>query len=205
MSDRPVAVALTGASGIQYGLRLVSCLLEAGRPVQLLYSRAAQVVAAMEADLELPGDARRATAVLSDHFGAAPGQLAVYGRQEWTAPVASGSNPPEALVICPCTTGTLAAVANGLCEDLIDRAADVMLKEGRPLILVVRETPLSLIQLENMVRLRRAGAVVMPASPGFYHRPETVDDLIDFMVARILDQLGVAHQLMPRWGEAPTR
>ncbi len=205
MSGGPVAVALTGASGIQYGLRLVSCLLEAGRPVQLLYSRAAQVVAAMEAGLELPGDARRATAVLSEYLGAAPGLLAVYGRQEWTAPVASGSNPPEALVICPCTTGTLSAVANGLCEDLIDRAADVMLKEGRPLILVVRETPLSLIQLENMVRLRRAGAVVMPASPGFYHRPEKVDDLIDFMVARILDQLGVAHQLMPRWGETPQK
>ncbi len=205
MSGGPVAVALTGASGIQYGLRLVSCLLEAGRPVQLLYSRAAQVVAALEAGLELPGDARRATAVLSEYLGAAPGQLAVYGRQEWMAPVASGSNPPEALVICPCTTGTLSAVANGLCEDLIDRAADVMLKEGRPLILVVRETPLSLIQLENMVRLRRAGAVVMPASPGFYHRPEKVDDLIDFMVARILDQLGVAHQLMPRWGETPQK
>jgi 4-hydroxy-3-polyprenylbenzoate decarboxylase len=198
----PIAVALTGASGIRYGLRLVECLLRAGREVQLLYSQAAQVVAAMEADLELPSRPDEAQRLLVERLGVGEGRLRVYGRQQWTAPVASGSNPPQALVICPCTTGTLASVANGICEDLIDRAADVALKEGRKLILVVRETPFSAIHLENMLKLSRAGAVIMPANPGFYHRPQQVDDLVDFMVARILDHLEVAQDLLPRWGEA---
>jgi 4-hydroxy-3-polyprenylbenzoate decarboxylase len=198
----PIAVALTGASGIRYGLRLVECLLRAGREVQLLYSQAAQVVAAMEADLELPSRPEDAQRLLVERLGVGEGRLRVYGRQQWTAPVASGSNPPQALVICPCTTGTLASVANGICEDLIDRAADVALKEGRKLILVVRETPFSAIHLENMLKLSRAGAVIMPANPGFYHRPQQVDDLVDFMVARILDHLEVAQDLLPRWGGA---
>ncbi len=201
MSRRPIAVALTGASGIQYGLRLVECLLEAGCEVQLLYSQAAQVVAAMEADLELPSRPEEAERLLGERLGAEPGRLRVFGRQQWTAPVASGSNPPEALVICPCTTGTLASVAQGICEDLIDRAADVALKERRRLILVVRETPFSAIHLENMLKLSRAGAVILPANPGFYHRPQGVEALVDFVVARILDHLEVAHHLMPRWGE----
>lgn len=201
MSRRPIAVALTGASGIQYGLRLVECLLQAGCEVQLLYSQAAQVVAAMETDLELPSRPEEAERLLGERLGAEPGRLRVFGRQQWTAPVASGSNPPEALVICPCTTGTLASVAQGICEDLIDRAADVALKERRRLILVVRETPFSTIHLENMLKLSRAGAVILPANPGFYHRPQRVEALVDFVVARILDHLEVAHDLMPRWGE----
>ncbi len=165
-----------------------------------MYSQAAQVVLQMETDLELPGRPAEAEAFLGERFGAAPGQLRVFGRQQWTAPVASGSNPPAAMVICPCTTGTLASIAGGICDDLIDRAADVMLKERRKLILVVRETPFSDIHLENMLRLSRAGAVIMPANPGFYYRPQTVDELVDFMVARVLDQLGIEHDLMPRWG-----
>jgi len=201
VSRRPIAVALTGASGIQYGLRLVECLLQAGCEVQLLYSQAAQVVAAMEMDLELPSRPEEAERLLGERLGAEPGRLRVFGRQQWTAPVASGSNPPEALVICPCTTGTLASVAQGICEDLIDRAADVALKERRRLILVVRETPFSTIHLENMLKLSRAGAVILPANPGFYHRPQRVEALVDFVVARILDHLEVAHDLMPRWGE----
>ncbi len=201
MKARPIAVALTGASGIQYGLRLVECLLQAGREVQLLYSQAAQVVAAMETDLSLPTSAAEAQQILCARFRVGNERLQVYGRQQWTAPVASGSNPPEALVICPCTTGTLASVAQGICEDLIDRAADVALKERRRLILVVRETPLSAVHLENMLKLSRAGAVIMPANPGFYHRPREVSDLVDFMVARIMDHLEVDHELMPRWGE----
>jgi 4-hydroxy-3-polyprenylbenzoate decarboxylase len=115
--------------------------------------------------------------------------------------VASGTNPPDAMVVCPCTTGTLATIASGMCQDLIDRAADVALKEGRRLILVVRETPFSVIHLENMLRLARAGAVIMPANPGFYFNPASVDEIVDFMVARVLDHLGVAHGLMRRWGE----
>ncbi|MEJ2675450.1 MAG: UbiX family flavin prenyltransferase, partial [Acidihalobacter sp.] len=124
----------------------------------------------------------------------------VFGEQQWTAPVASGSAPAEAMVICPCTTGTLSSVAVGASRSLIERAADVTLKERRKLIVVLRETPLSEIHLENMLRLTRMGAVMMPANPGFYHRPQSVEDLIDFMVARVLDHLDVPHQLMPRWG-----
>ena len=201
MRGQPIALALTGASGIQYGLRLLEQLLAAGFPVYLMYSQAAQVVARMEVDLDLPGQPAEAERLLSARFGAAPGQLRVFGRQQWTAPVASGSNPPKAMVVCPCTTGTLATIANGVCDDLIDRAADVTLKEGGKLILVLRETPLSVIHLENMLKLSRAGAVIMPANPGFYYRPQSVDDIVDFMAARILDHLSVPHQLLPRWGE----
>lgn len=197
----PIALAWTGASGIAYGLRLLEQLLAARRRVYLMYSQAAQVVLNMESDLDLPSRPGEAEVVLSELYDAAPGQLQVFGRQQWTAPVASGSNPPEAMVVCPCTTGTLASIAGGVCDDLIDRAADVMLKERRKLILVVRETPFSAIHLENMLRLAHAGAVVMPANPGFYQRPQTVEELIDFMVARVLDQLGVDHRLLPRWGE----
>jgi 4-hydroxy-3-polyprenylbenzoate decarboxylase len=201
MRGQPIALALTGASGIQYGLRLLEQLLAAGLPVYLMYSQAAQVVARMEVDLDLPGQPAEAERLLSARFSAAPGQLRVFGRQQWTAPVASGSNPPKAMVVCPCTTGTLATIANGVCDDLIDRAADVTLKEGGKLILVLRETPLSVIHLENMLKLSRAGAVIMPANPGFYYRPRSVDDIVDFMAARILDHLSVPHQLLPRWGE----
>lgn len=198
----PIAVAFTGASGIQYGLRLVECLLAADRHVYLMVSQAAQVVVSMETDLKLPGRPEEMQTYLSDHFAAGAGRLQVFGRQQWTAPVASGSNPPEAVVICPCTTGTLASVASGICDDLIDRAADVALKERRKLILVVRETPFSTIHLENMLRLAQAGAVIMPANPGFYFRPHDVADIVDFMVARILDHLAVPHTLSSRWGDA---
>ncbi|MBK1647276.1 flavin prenyltransferase UbiX [Rhabdochromatium marinum] len=200
---RTIAVALTGASGIQYGLRLLQCLLEAGVRVYLLLSQAGQVVLKMEAGLEVPSRPAEAERFFSAHLGAAPGQLRVFGRQQWTAPVASGSHPPDAMVICPCTTGTLARIAAGLSQDLIDRAADVALKERRPLILVLRETPLTVIHLENMLRLARAGAVIMPANPGFYCHPQSVAELVDFMVARVLDHLQVPQALMPRWGDPP--
>lgn len=199
-SQSPIAVAFTGASGIQYGLRLVECLLAADRRVYLMVSQAAQVVVNMETELKLPGHPGEIERYLSEYFIAGPGQLRVFGRQQWTAPVASGSNPPEAVVICPCTTGTLASVANGICDDLIDRAADVALKERRKLILVVRETPFSTIHLENMLRLSQAGAVIMPANPGYYFRPQSVSEIIDFMVARVLDHLDVPHTLSERWG-----
>ena len=199
--DKGIAVALTGASGAQYGLRLIECLVGAGRKVHLLYSRAAQIVLRMETDLRLPGQAAEAERMLTDIYAADPGQIRVYGRQQWTAPVASGSNPPEALVVCPCTMGTLASIAHGISDDLIDRAADVMLKERRKLILVVRETPFSTIHLQNMLTLSQAGALIMPANPGFYYQPKQVSDLVDFMVARVLDQLGVEHDLVPRWGQ----
>ncbi len=196
-----VCLALTGASGMPYGLRLLECLLAAGCRVQLLYSQAAQVVARQEMGLDLPGRPAETRDALLARFGANPERLQVYGREEWFAPVASGSNPPDAMVVCPCSMGTLAAIAQGLADNLIHRAADVVLKEGRKLILVPRETPFSAIHLENMLRLSRAGAVILPPSPGFYTHPQTVADIVDFVVARILDQLRVPHSLARRWGE----
>ncbi|TXI72367.1 MAG: UbiX family flavin prenyltransferase [Dechloromonas sp.] len=199
-----ICLALTGASGMPYGLRLLDCLLAAGCRVQLLYSQAAQVVARQEMDLELPSRPADARQALLARLPSAvnPENLQIYGREEWFAPVASGSNPPDAMVICPCSMGTLAAIAQGLADNLIERAADVVLKEGRKLVLVPRETPFSVIHLENMLRLARAGACIVPPSPGFYNHPQTVADIVDFVVARVLDQVGVPHTLMQRWGEA---
>jgi 4-hydroxy-3-polyprenylbenzoate decarboxylase len=199
---RTICLALTGASGMPYGLRLLECLLAAGCRVQLLYSPAAQIVARQEMDFELPSRPADAKAALLARLPAVdPEMLAVFGREEWFAPVASGSNPPDAMVVCPCSMGTLAGIAQGLSDNLIERAADVVLKESRKLILVPRETPFSIIHLENMLRLARAGAVILPPSPGFYGHPQKVGDLVDFVVARILDQLAVPHALLPRWGE----
>lgn len=198
-AQQPIALAITGASGSRYGLRLLECLIRAGRRVYVMISQAGQVVLKMEADLELPSRPADAELFLSRYLNAEEGQLRVFGRQQWTAPVASGSNPPQAMVVCPCTTGTLGSIAAGISGDLIDRAADVMLKERRPLILVVRETPFSDVHLENMLKLSRMGAVIMPANPGFYFKPETIEDLVDFMVARVLDHLRVPHQLSGRW------
>ena len=203
MTDtRTIAVALTGASGMPYGLRLIETLLGAGHRVWLLYSQVAQIVAQQELDWKLPGRPAEVADELSARFGAADGQLQVFGREEWFAPPASGSNPPDAMVVCPCTMGTLAAIAAGLSQNLIERAADVVIKEGRRLVLVPRETPFSVIHLENMLKLARAGVCILPANPGFYMRPKTVHDLVDFVVARVLDQLGVTHALVPRWGES---
>jgi len=197
---RTICVALTGASGMPYGIGLIGALLAAGCRVQLLYSQAAQIVARQEMDLDLPSRPRQAEDLLRRRFAASAENLVVYGREEWFAPVASGSNPPDAMVICPCSMGSLAAIAQGLADKLIERAADVVLKEGRPLILVPRETPFSVIHLENMLRLARAGAVILPPSPGFYNHPQSVQDLVDFVVSRILDRLRIPHSLAPRWG-----
>ncbi len=196
-----IALALTGASGIAYGLRLLECLLQKGQRVYLLVSPAAQVVMAMETDLQVKGSPAALQALFENRYRPAPGQLQVLGRDQWSAPIASGSNPPDAMVVCPCTSGTLAAIACGTSDNLLERAADVVLKERRRLILVPREMPLSEIHLRHMLDLSRMGAVIMPACPGFYHKPRTVEDLVDFVVARILDHLGVAHDLVPRWGQ----
>jgi flavin prenyltransferase len=198
--NKTVAVAWTGASGLPYGLRLVERLLAAESHVWLMYSQAAQIVAKQETDLVLPAQPREAQRLLAERFDDKTGRLTVFDRNDWNAPPASGSNPPDAYVICPCTMGTLAEVAAGTAKDLITRAADVVLKESKPLILVPRETPFSTLHLENMLRLSRAGAVILPPSPGFYHRPADIDGLVDFVVARILDRLGIVHDLMPRWG-----
>ncbi|MCU0870194.1 MAG: UbiX family flavin prenyltransferase [Burkholderiales bacterium] len=200
-APRTVTLALTGASGMAYGLRLLETLIGGGARVWLIYSQVAQIVAHQELDLRLPTQPREAQRHFAERYGAADGQLAVFGRDDWYAPPASGSNPADAMVICPCSMGTVGAVAAGLANSLIERAADVMLKERRRLVLVPRETPFSTLHLENLLKLDRAGAVILPASPGFYTRPRSVDDLVDFVVARVLDQVGVAHTLHARWGD----
>lgn len=198
--NKTIAIALTGASGMPYGLRLIETVLASGCKVQLLYSQAAQVVMKQELELALPARPRDAQDWLCRRFETDASRLQVYGREEWFAPLASGSNPPDAMVICPCTMGTLAAIAAGLSDDLIKRAADVCIKEGRKLVLVPREAPFSTLHLENMLRLSRMGVVILPPNPGFYHHPETVQDMVDFVVARILDQIGIPQTLMTRWG-----
>ncbi len=195
-----ITLALTGASGMGYGIRLLECLLRAGCRVDLLVSSAARIVARQELDMALPVDTGELAAYFDHRFSGHAGRLTAYGKEEWFAPAASGSNPADAMVVCPCSMGALAAIAHGMADNLIERAADVMLKERRPLILVPRETPFSLVHLRNMTQLAEAGATLLPANPGFYHRPQSVEQVLDFIVARILDQLAVPHQLMARWG-----
>ncbi len=197
---RSVTLALTGASGMPYGIRLLENLLAANVAVYLLVSSAARIVARQEMDLSLPARAQELQSYLMQRYSTAPGQLQVFGREDWFAPVASGSNPADAMVVCPCSMGSLAAIAQGLSDNLIERAADVCLKEQRKLILVPRETPYSALHLENMLKLARIGAVILPPNPAFYHHPKSTDDMIDFVVARILDQLFIPHHLMTRWG-----
>jgi 4-hydroxy-3-polyprenylbenzoate decarboxylase len=201
ISLNTVTLALSGASGMAYGLRLLECLLAADIDVNLLVSHAAHLVTKQELGVALPARASDLERQLSDSLNTRDGQLRVYGREDWNAPVASGSNPADAMVICPCSMGTLAAIAHGTSDNLIERAADVMLKEHKQLILVPREAPFSTLHLENMLKLSRMNAVILPANPGFYHRPQSVEDIIDFIVARILDQLGIEHALMARWGD----
>ncbi|AHI31367.1 MAG: flavin prenyltransferase UbiX [Marinobacter sp.] len=199
--QRVINLAFTGASGAQYGLRLLQCLVAANCRVHVMISKAAQVVIATETDLKLPGNTAAMQEALASYASALPGQVLVFGREDWFAPPASGSGEKAPLVICPCSTGTLSALATGASNNLIERAGDVALKERRQLILVPREAPFSEVHLENMLRLTRMGAVIMPACPGFYHRPNSVSDLVDFIVARLLDHLGLPQDLMPRWGE----
>lgn len=199
-SPRRVSLAITGASGVQYALRLLECLVAQNVQVLVMISKAAQVVTAAETEIKLPGTPEAQQEFLTNLYSAAEGQIKVFGRENWFAPVASGSGAPSTMVICPCSTGTLSAVATGASNNLIERAADVTLKERRKLILVPREAPYSEIHLEHMLKLTRMGAVVVPASPGFYHKPESVNDMVDFIVARLLSQLDLPQDLMPAWG-----
>jgi len=187
----PITIAWTGASGLAYGVRLVDVLLDAGVPVALL--RSATIGQTAAAELERPLED-----VLNEFRARG---VREYGPAEFSAPVASGSAPGGGMVVCPCSMSSLARIATGTGESLLHRAADVCLKERRPLILVPRETPLATHHLENMVRLSRAGAVILPAMPGFYHAPRSVADLVDFVVQRICDQLRVGVRLTGRWGE----
>ncbi len=180
-------MAVTGASGVVYGVRLVEVLLERGVEVEAVVTRAARAVSRHEEGYDV---AERIASM----------GVRVYGEDDLEAPYASSSSAPDAMVVAPCSTRTLAAIALGLADNLVTRAALSVLRLRRPLVLVVRETPLGLAELENMVRAARAGAVILPAAPAFYHRPKTVMDLVDFVVGKVLDVLGIPHQLYRRWG-----
>ena len=201
LKQRSITLAITGASGAQYGLRLLQCLLAANCKVYLMLSSAAEVVIRTETDLDLPAGFEQQQDFLNEIFAADEEQLQLLAKDDWFSPVASGSSSPSSMVVCPASGGTLSAIAHGASNNLIERAADVALKERRQLILVPREAPYSQIHLENMLKLTQMGAVIIPASPGFYMQPQTINELIDFIVARILDQLGIEQDLMPRWGE----
>ncbi len=198
--NKAITLAMTGASGAPYGLRLLNCLLAANYHVYLLISSAARVVLATEHNLKLPSGPDAIKAALVDHLGCDGENLTVCGKEDWFSPVASGSAAPKQMIVCPCSAGSVASIAHGMSDNLIERAADVVLKERGQLILVVRETPFSSLHLENMLKLSKMGAVIMPAAPGFYHQPRSIEDLIDFIVARILDHLAIDHSLVSRWG-----
>ncbi|MCU0761094.1 MAG: UbiX family flavin prenyltransferase [Steroidobacteraceae bacterium] len=199
-NDKRITVGMTGASGAQYGLRLVECLVRADYQVLVMFTRAAQIVVGSETDCRLPGRTAEQTRYLSSLYGARDGQLRVYGDEEWTSPVASGSGAPRRMAVCPASMATVSAIACGASENLLERAADVVIKERGNLVVVPRETPFSAIHLENMLRLSRLGVTILPANPGFYNRPTQVEALVDFIVARVLDQFGIENDLMARWG-----
>lgn len=198
---QPIAVAITGASGTIYALRTLEELLKAGETVYLMISQAGLIVLGMENGLSLSNRPKEIQKRLVAHFDCQPEQLRVFGEQDWLAPPASGSAKLKGMVIIPCTTGTLGAIASGVSNCLINRAADVCMKEKTPLILVVRETPFSTIHLENMLKLAQAGATIMPANPAFYHNPTDMMGVVNFMVARVLDHLNVPQNLLAEWGK----
>ncbi len=200
----PISLAWTGASGAPYGIKLLKCLLQADKRVFLMISSAARVVLDTESNIIISANPQKAKqqllAALNLDETQMTGELVVLGKEEWFSPPASGSAAPKQMVVCPCSTGSLAAIATGMSNNLLERAADVVLKEKGQLILVPREMPLNSIHLEHMLNLSRLGATIMPAAPGFYHDPTSVEDLVNFVVARILDHLGVEHKLAQRWG-----
>ena len=204
MAANDLVVAMTGASGAPYGIRLLEVLIRADRTVHLVLSPAAVQVIQQEMDRCIDLDQFK----LSDLLGpsaaeAAADQVIYHDHRNFMAGIASGSFLTAGMVICPCSSGTVAAIAHGLSQNLIHRAADVHLKERRKLVIVPRETPLSVVQLRNLTICAEVGAVVLPASPGFYTKPESLDDAVNFIVGRICDQLGVKHDLFRRWGEKP--
>jgi flavin prenyltransferase len=205
MRSRHFVVALTGASGAIYGLKLCRELLRSGARLTMMISSAGQQVLAEECGCDWQGDEDAVAHLLREHFQAGEEQLSFYGEDNLLAPVASGSNAPDAMVVCPCSMGTLARIAAGNSGNLLERCADVMLKERRTLVMVPRETPLSEIHLENMLRLARMGVRMIPAMPAFYHGPQTIDDLVSFVVGKVLDALDIEHALFTRWGDTPVR
>jgi len=197
--ERRVTLALTGASGAPYGLRLLQQLLAADSQVYLLLSDAAKIVLATEADFSIPTDHVQAQKFLTTHFNVQSDQIQLLEKSDWFSAPASGSSSPKQMIICPCSMGTLSAICHGASNNLIERAADVVLKERGQLLIAWRESPLSPIHLENMLSLSKLGVTLMPLAPGFYHKPQTLEDIIDFMVARILDHLDIEQSLVLPW------
>lgn len=198
---RHITVAITGASGSIYGVRLIEELLKANCKVSLILTSAGLEVLRYETGLEWEGiSSAEMQALVRDYYGGTT-QLIFYGEKEMFAPMASGSSAPQAMVIIPCSMGTLGRIAGGISGNLLERTADVILKERRDLIIVPRETPLNAIHLENLLKLSRAGAHILPAMPAFYHRPKTLDDQVNFVIGKVLDSLHIDHSLFPRWGE----
>jgi 4-hydroxy-3-polyprenylbenzoate decarboxylase len=202
-SDKKIiTLAMTGGSGAAYGFRLLECLLSAGCQVDFLISDAARQVVQMELQIDLPVKIDQLQKFLEKKFKPQSGQLTAYDKMDWLSPVASGTSRNRQMVICPASGGSISAIAHGASKNLIERAADVAIKEKYPLIVVPREMPLSAIHLENLLSLARLGVTVMPASPGFYHEPRSINDLVDFVVGRILQHLGLDQRLVPPWGES---
>ncbi len=199
MASTAITLAISGASGVPYSLRLLQQLIAADRQVYLLVSKAGRMVIADETDFQLP-KLNESDAYFQQEFSASPGQVKLFGLEDWHAPVASGTGISERMVVCPCSMGMLSSIACGASNNLIERAADVTLKERKQLVLVPRESPYSEIHLEHMLKLTRMGAVMVDANPGFYYRPNSVESIVDFVVARILDQLQIDHQILPSWG-----
>ncbi|MCK5818990.1 MAG: UbiX family flavin prenyltransferase [Psychromonas sp.] len=197
-----VTLAVTGASGSGYFLHLLKTLLVSDCQVYLLLSDAAKIVLATECDEIWPDDLDALNIYLQNRFTVNSEQLTVLGNKDWFSVVASGSSCPSKMVICPCSGGTLASIAMGLSNNLIQRAADVVIKEKGQLIVMPRETPFSVIHLQNMLTLSKLGVVVMPLAPGFYYKPQTIDEIQLFMVAKVLDHLKIKHSALPRWCDA---
>lgn len=198
--SQQITLGVTGASGAPYTLELLKQLVKAEVQVFLLFSSAAKIVFKTEVELDVPGNPEKASQFFTDLFNAKPEQIVVVGNHDWFSPPASGSAAPKQMVVLPCSTGTLSAIAQGTSDNLLERAADVVIKEKGQLILVPRETPFSAIHLDNMSKLAHIGVTIMPAAPGFYHQPKSVEDLVKFMVARILDHLKINQDIVPRWG-----
>lgn len=198
--SQQITLGVTGASGAPYTLELLKQLVKAEVQVFLLFSSAAKIVFKTEVELDVPGNPEKASQFFTDLFNAQPEQIVVVGNHDWFSPPASGSAAPKQMVVLPCSTGTLSAIAHGTSDNLLERAADVVIKEKGQLILVPRETPFSAIHLDNMSKLAHIGVTIMPAAPGFYHQPQSVEDLVKFMVARILDHLKINQDIVPRWG-----
>lgn len=198
-----VLLGITGASGAVYGVRTGALLVASGAETSVIVSPTAWGILSTELGgppIPASPDGRRDW--LAARMGCAPGAYRLCAEDDFGIPFVSGSNPPDAMILAPCSMGTVGRIAHGTSDSVLTRCADVALKERRPLVVVARETPLSSIHLENLLTLSRAGADILPACPGFYHRPSTVDDLVDFVVARVLARVGIEAALHERWGEA---